>query len=67
MVEDLIVKGEVIAGNEINASLLLDLPMLETKSLSLLEELLAGELASPVCLSGLLEVTESSHAGETQN
>jgi hypothetical protein len=67
VVKDLIVEGKVIAGDEINSRLLLDLPMLETESLSLLKELFAGELASPVSLCGLLEVTESSHAGETQN
>lgn len=67
VVEDMIVEGKVVAGNEINAGLLLDLPVLETESLSLAEELIAGELSSPVCFSGLLEVTESSHAGETQN
>ena len=67
MVQDLVVEGKVIAGNDIDACLLLDLPMLETESLSLLEKVLARELASPVCFSGLLEVTESSHAGETQD
>lgn len=67
VVEDLIVEGEVVAGNNIDTGILLDLPVLETKTLALSEELIAGDLVRPVSLSSLLEVTESSHAGETQN
>lgn len=67
VVEDLIVEGEVVAGNNIDTGILLDLPVLQTKTLALSEELIAGDLVSPVSLGGLLEVTESSHAGETQN
>lgn len=67
VVEDLIVEGEVVAGNNIDTGILLDLPVLETKTLSLSEELIAGDLVRPVSLGSLLEVTESSHAGETQN
>lgn len=67
VVEDLIVEGEVVAGNNIDTGILLDLPVLQTKTLALSEELIAGDLVRPVSLGGLLEVTESSHAGETQN
>jgi len=67
VVEDLIVEGEVVAGNNIDTGILLDLPVLETKTLALSEELIAGDLVRPVSLGSLLEVTESSHAGETQN
>ena len=67
MVKDLVVEGEVIAGDDIDTSILLDLPVLLTKSLSLSQQLITRDLVTPVSLGGLLEVTESSHAGETQN
>ena len=67
MVEDLVVEGEVIAGDDVDTSILLDLPVLLTESLSLRKQVITGELSTPVSLSGLLQVTESSHTGETQN
>ena len=65
--ENLIVESEVIARNDINAGLLLDVPVLETKSLCFRKELSLRELATPVCLSSLLQVTVDSHARETEN
>ena len=65
--KDLIVEGEVIAGDDIDTSLLLDIPVLKTKSLCLREEVGLGELASPVSFGGLLQVTVYSHAGETED
>ena len=65
--ENLIVKSEVVAGDDIDASLLLDVPVLETKSLGLAQELSLGELAAPVCLSRLLQVTVDSHTREAED
>ena len=48
MVEDLVVEGEVIAGDDIDTGILLDLPVGQTKALGLLEELSLGELSTPV-------------------
>lgn len=67
LVENLIVESEVIAGNDIDAGILLDGPVCKTKSLGLSEEISLGELATPVCLSCLLQVTENTHARETEN
>lgn len=67
MVEDLIVESKIVAGNDIDTSIFLDLPVLSTKSLSLAQELITRDLAAPVSLGGLLKVTELSHTGETQN
>ena len=39
VMEDLIVKCEIIAGDDINTSILLDLPMSETETLRFAEEL----------------------------
>lgn len=41
--------------------------MLQTKTLALSEEVLARDLATPVSFRGLLQVTELTHTGETQN
>jgi hypothetical protein len=65
--ENLIVESEVIAGNDINAGLLLNIPVLKTKSLGLAEELSLGELATPVSFCCLLQVTIDSHTRETEN
>ena len=67
MVKDLDVEGELIAGDDLDTSILMDLPVLLTESLSLRKQVITGELSTPVSLGGLLEVTESSHTGETQN
>lgn len=67
VVENVVVEGEVVAGNDIDTGVLLDLPVLETESLALGEEVISGELAAPVGLVGLLEVSQASHAGETQD
>lgn len=63
----MVVEGEVVAGNGIDAGSLLDLPVLQTKSLTLAEEILTRELSTPVSFGGLLQVTELSHAGETKD
>ena len=67
MIENMIVKGEVVAGNDIDSSLLLDVPVLQTETLSLGEELILRELSTPVGLSGFLQVTVRTHAGEAED
>ena len=65
--EDLIVKSKVVGWDNVNAGILLDLPVGKTETLGLREELLLGDLASPVVLGGLLEVTVGTHARETED
>ena len=65
--EDLVVEGEIIAGNDVDASVLLDVPVLKTESLGLAEELGLGDLPAPVSFGGLLQVTVDTHARETEN
>lgn len=67
VVKDLIVESEVVAGDGVDTSGLLDLPVLGTKTLALGEKVIAGDLATPVSFRGLLQVTELTHTGETQN
>lgn len=67
VVEDVVVEGKVVAGNNIDTGVLLDLPVLATESLALGEQVISRQLASPVCLVGLLQVSETSHTGETQD
>jgi hypothetical protein len=62
VVEDMVVVGKVVGGDDVDAGILLDLPVGETEPLGLGEELILGELASPVGLVGLLEITENTNA-----
>jgi len=57
VVEDMVVEGKVVAGDDVNTGVLLDLPVSKTKPLALGKELLLGKLVGPVGLVGLLEVT----------
>jgi hypothetical protein len=57
VVQNLVVEREVVAGNDVGASLLLELPVSSTEGLSGLEERLLGDLSTPVSLGGLLELT----------
>lgn len=67
MVEDLVVEGEVIGRDNVDTSILLDLPVSSSESLALGEKVILRDLLGPVCLGGLLEVTEGSNTGESQN
>lgn len=67
MVEDLVVVGKVVAGDDVDTSVLLDLPVLHAESLTLLQEVITRDFPTPVSLGGLLEVTELSYTRETQN
>jgi hypothetical protein len=66
-VENLVVESEVIARDDVDTGLLLDIPVLKTKSLGLAEQINLGELSAPVCLGRLLQVTVDSHTRETEN
>jgi hypothetical protein len=48
VVQDMVVEGEVTAGDDVDASILLDLPVGETEALGLGEKLSLGDLAAPV-------------------
>jgi len=48
--EDVVVESKVVAGDDVDSGLLLDLPVGEAKPLGLGQELVLGNLASPVCL-----------------
>ena len=48
MREDLVVEGEVVAGDDVDTGILLDLPVSKTKSLGLGEEVRLRDLATPV-------------------
>ncbi|KUI73961.1 hypothetical protein VM1G_11931 [Cytospora mali] len=57
--EDLVVQGKVVRGDDVDTGILLDLPVSESESLGLSEELILRDLAAPV--------TVDTHAGETEN
>jgi hypothetical protein len=65
--EDLIVESEVIAGNDVDASVLLDGPVLKTEPLGLGEEVGLRELTAPVSFGGFLQVAVDAHARETED
>jgi len=67
MVEDVVIVGEVIAGNNIDTRLFLDLPMRKTKTLALSEKVTLGQLSGPVGFCCFLEVSVHSHARKTEN
>lgn len=48
MREDLVVQGEVVAGNDVDTGILLDLPVGQTQALGLSEQVGLGDLATPV-------------------
>jgi hypothetical protein len=57
----MVVESKVVGGDDVDTGILLDLPVGETESLALGEELLLRELAAPVGLVGLLEVTKDAN------
>jgi hypothetical protein len=48
VVEDVVVESKVAAGDAVDTSILLNLPVSKTKTLGLLEKLRLGDLATPV-------------------
>lgn len=57
VIQDLIIVGEIIAGNDIGTRLLLESPVGGSEVLSGLEERLDGDFAGPIRLGSLLEIT----------
>lgn len=49
LVEDLVVQGKVVAGDDVDAGILLDLPVGKTQTLGLGEEVSLRDLTTPVC------------------
>lgn len=49
--QDLVVQGEVVGWDEVDAGVFLDLPVGQPQPLGLREELISGDLAAPVCIS----------------
>jgi len=60
VVKDMVVVSKVVGGDDVDASILLDLPVGETKPLALSEEIGLGKLVTPVGLVRLLEITEDT-------
>lgn len=52
VVEDLVVQSEVVAGDDVDTGILLDLPVSKAKALSLSKEVGLGDLATPVYMFG---------------
>lgn len=46
--EDLVVEGEVVAGDDVDTGILLDLPVSKTEALGLSEEVGLRDLSTPV-------------------
>lgn len=67
VIQDLVVEGKVVGGNDIDTGILLDFPVSETESLSLSNEVFLGDLVGPVSFSGLLKISQGSHTRETQD
>jgi hypothetical protein len=47
--ENLVVQGKVVAGDDVDAGILLDLPVSQTEPLGLGKQLRLRDLSSPVC------------------
>jgi len=62
VVEDMVVVSKVVGGDNVDTGILLDLPVCESKSLALGEEVGLRELVAPVGLVGLLQVTEDTNS-----
>jgi hypothetical protein len=61
VVEDMVVEGEVVGRDDVNACILLNLPVGKSESLGLGKEVFSGELIRPVCLSGLFEISKTPY------
>lgn len=67
MVKDVVIVSKVVGGNDVHSGVLLDLPVCQSESLALGKEVGLRELASPVGLVSLLEVTKDSHTAVGEN
>jgi len=62
-----VVEREVVAGDHVDTGVLLELPVVSTEVLADLLELLGSDLAAPVALGGLLQLTLGANTGKTQD
>lgn len=67
VVEDVVVVGEVIAGDNIDAGVFLDLPVLCAKAFAFSQEVFLRKLSGPVGFGRFLQVTIDSHPRETED
>ena len=67
MVQDMVVEGEVVAGDAVNADILLNPPVSKTESLGLCQQTIPRQFICPICLIGLLQLPVSAYAGEAKN
>ncbi|KAH3665337.1 hypothetical protein OGATHE_004153 [Ogataea polymorpha] len=66
-IQNLVVEREVVGRNDVDTSFLLQLPVLFSDLLTNSKKLISTDLACPVGLSVLLELSESSDSWESQN
>ena len=62
VVKDMVVESKVVGRDDVNTSILLDLPVGQSQSLALGEEVGLRDLASPVGLVGFLEVPKDANS-----
>lgn len=67
VVQNMIVEGEVVARDDVDAGFLLNVPVRCSQSLALLEEFFLRELVAPVGLGGFLEITEDALTRKTED
>ena len=67
VVEDMVVKGEVVARDDVYTSILLKLPVGKSETLSLCKQIALGQLVTPVSLVCFFQVSQDSHTRETQD
>ena len=63
----MVVKGKVVAGNDVYPRILLNLPVCLAQPFALGEKVVLRDFASPVRLCSFLEITIDAHAGETKD
>lgn len=67
VIENVIVEGEVVGGDDVDASILLLLPVDLSELLADLEEVFDGGLLAPVGLGDLLKLSVGTDSGETKD
>lgn len=67
VVKDLVIEGEVIAWDDIDARLFLYLPVLLSETLAFCKKVFLGEFPAPVGLCSFLEVSVDSHTREAEH
>lgn len=67
MIKDMVVERKVVAWDDIDASVLLNLPMFKAKALALGEEVCLRKFTAPVGFGGFLEVPQDTHTRETKD